>query len=83
MTTLRRIISLVLVLCFILAMPVTQAKAENTSLTTEQRNAIAMLNYMTVLTQETNATKNSRLFMEQAYSSLVNNTYPNAVIMSP
>ncbi len=79
MTTLRRIISLVLVLCFILAMPVTQAKAENTSLTTEQRNAIAMLNYMTVLTQETNAAKNSRLFMEQAYTSLVNNTYPNAV----
>ena len=53
--------------------------AESSALTDEQRNAIAMLNYMTVLTQETNASKNSRLYMEQAYSSLINNTYPNAV----
>lgn len=45
----------------------------------QQKNAIAMLNHLTVLTQETNASKNSRLFMEQAYSSLINNTYPNAV----
>ena len=48
-------------------------------LDTEQKNAIAMLNYLTVLTQETNASKNSRMFMEQAYSSLINNTYPNSV----
>ena len=49
------------------------------SLNVEQRNAIAMLNHLTVLTQETNASKNSRLFMEQAYSSLINNTYPNSI----
>lgn len=49
------------------------------SLTDEQKNAIAMLNYITVLTQEINASKNSRLFMEEAYSSLINNTNPSAV----
>ena len=52
--------------------------AEETTLTNEQRNAIAMLNYITVLTQDINASKNSRLYMEEAYSSLINNTYPNA-----
>lgn len=55
------------------------ASAENTTLTAEQSNAIAMLNYITVLTQEVNASKNSRLYMENAYASLINNTYPNAV----
>ena len=45
-------------------------------LSQEQKNAIAMLNYITFLTQETNSSKNSRLYMEQAYSSLINNTYP-------
>lgn len=79
MTALRKIISFVCALCLILGMTITQVQAENATLTAEQQNAIAMLNYMTVLTQETNAAKNSRLFMEQAYSSLVNNTYPNAV----
>lgn len=48
-------------------------------LTDEQRNSIGMLNYLTMLTQEINTSKNSRLFLESAYSSLVNNTYPNAV----
>ena len=48
-------------------------------LTDEQRNSIGMLNYLTMLTQDINASKNSRLFLESAYSSLVNNTYPNAV----
>lgn len=53
--------------------------AQQTTLTDEQRNAIAMLNYITVLTQDINASKNSRVYMEQAYSNLINNTYPNAV----
>ena len=55
------------------------AYAKPTALTDEQANAIAMLNYITVLTQDVNASKNSRLYMEQAYSSLINNTYPSAV----
>ena len=48
-------------------------------LTAEQSNAIAMLNHITVLTQEIIASKNSRVYMEEAYSSLLNNTYPNVV----
>ena len=47
--------------------------------TTEQFTALSMLNHLTVLTQETNDSRNSRLFMEKAYSDLVNNTYPNSV----
>ena len=55
------------------------AIAEEHDLTQEQLNAVAMLNYITVLTQEINASKNSRVYMEKAYSTLINNTFPNAV----
>ena len=48
-------------------------------LTSEQRNSIGMLNYLTMFTQEINTSKNSRIYLETAYSSLINNTYPNAV----
>lgn len=44
-----------------------------------QRNSMSMLNYLAVLTQEINASKNSRLYLEEAYSSLINNTHPNAI----
>lgn len=49
------------------------------SLDPTQRNSISMLNHLAVLTQEINASQNSRLYLEEAYSSLINNTYPNAV----
>lgn len=75
---LRQVTSIILLMVLVTGI-VGPASAESAALTDEQRNAIAMLNYMTVLTQETNAAKNSRIFMEQVYSSLVNNTYPNAV----
>ncbi|OON87006.1 hypothetical protein BXO88_05555 [Oribacterium sp. C9] len=52
---------------------------EAANLTTQQSNAIEMLNYITVLTQDINTSKNSRIYMENAYSTLINNTYPNAV----
>ena len=48
-------------------------------LNAEQKNAIAMLNYITVLTQDINKSKNSKVYMENAYSNLVNNIYPNSV----
>ena len=48
-------------------------------MTATQRNSLNMLNYLTVLTQEINDSKKSRLYVESAYSSLLNNTYPNAV----
>lgn len=44
-----------------------------------QKNSVAMLNYLSALTQEINSSKNSRVFLEGAYSALINNTYPNAV----
>mgnify|MGYP004538447501 CR=1 FL=1 len=71
-------------LCFLLVLTLLAGvsptvSAASAALTDEQANAIAMLNYITVLTQDINASKNSRLYMEEAYSSLVNNTYPNAV----
>ena len=48
-------------------------------LTDIQRSSISMLNNLVVFTQEVNASKNSRLSLEEAYSSLYNNTHPNAV----
>ncbi len=45
----------------------------------KQLNSIAMLNYLTVLNQEINSSKNSRLFLEEAYDSLISNTYPTAI----
>ena len=71
----NRIICLVLV--FVMALSWCTVLAEDT--TQEQKTALAMLNHLTVLSQETNDSKNSRLFMEQAYSELINNTYPNSV----
>lgn len=44
-----------------------------------QRNSINMLNHLAVLTQEINASQNSRMYLEEAYSLLINNTLPNAV----
>ena len=52
---------------------------DTAGLTDEQKKSIAMLNYLAVLTQEINESKNSRLFLESAYSSLIGNTHPNAV----
>jgi hypothetical protein len=72
----KRIFSLTLILSLILGMAPGSAAV---ALTEQQSNAIAMLNYITILTQEINASKNSRVFMEQAYTSLINNTNPNSV----
>ena len=71
----NRIICLVLLL--VMALSWCNVIAEDT--TQEEKTALAMLNHLAVLSQETNDSKNSRLFMEQAYSELINNTYPNSV----
>ena len=76
--TRRSFLSVILTLIICISILPT-ASAKNVTLTDAQANAIAMLNYITVLTQDINASKNSRLYMEEAYSSLINNTYPNAV----
>lgn len=77
----KKVISIILtVVCLLGTFSGTSVyAAQETTLTDEQRNAIAMLNYITVLTQDINASKNSRVYMEEAYSNLINNTYPNAV----
>ncbi|MDO4648144.1 MAG: hypothetical protein Q4B26_05790 [Eubacteriales bacterium] len=56
-----------------------EEKEEDDGLTDIQRNSINMLNYMTVLTQQINESSRNQLFLESAYSSLVNNVYPNSV----
>ncbi len=57
----------------------TLTPAPEDTLSDVQRNSIQMLNYLAYLTQQINASKNSRLFLEQAYSDLINNIYPNSV----
>ena len=49
------------------------------SMTDKQLSSISMLNHMTVLSQEINASSNSRLYLDNAYSDIVNNINPNAV----
>lgn len=49
------------------------------TLSSEQKNSLAMLNYLAMITQEINASKNSRLFLEEAYSSILNNMNPGEV----
>lgn len=60
-----------------------QQEKENTignlSMTEKQLSAISMLNYLTVLSQEINSSSNSKLYLDNAYSSIVNNINPNAV----
>ena len=48
-------------------------------LTTTQRNSLNMLNYISVLTQRINTTKENRMYLETVQSSLHNDIYPNAV----
>ena len=53
--------------------------ALNLSMSEKQQNALSMLNYLTVLSQEINASSNSRLYLDHAYSDIVNNINPNAI----
>lgn len=55
------------------------AEKGDSQLTSEQKNSIAMLNYLTVSTEKINASKDNWLYLDEAYSALINNTYPNAV----
>ena len=62
----------------------TDESAETTVETQEpmdlmQRNSVAMLNYLAMLTQEINASKNNRIYLDEVYSILVNSTNPETV----
>lgn len=52
---------------------------ESDTVLDKQHSSIAMLNYMAVLTQEINASSNSKIYLDNVYSSIVNNFNPNAV----
>ncbi len=49
------------------------------TLTKEQKNSIAMLNYLAMVSQEINAEKNNRIYLEEIYQLLKNNTNPEKV----
>ena len=53
--------------------------SDQDALSEQQRNSLAMLNYLAVTTENINSSRNSRLVLEDTYSTLINNTYPNAV----
>ena len=77
----KRILALMMVMVLFLGCGLTNciaAVAEN-AMTIQQQNAINMLNYLRALAQEIRFSSNSRLYLEDAYSSLLNNTHPNAV----
>ena len=52
---------------------------EAQELTQTQKNSIAMLNYLAMLSQQINSSKNSRMYLEKAYDALINNTNPENV----
>ena len=56
-----------------------EGTAANEELDDAKKNSIAMLNYLAVLSQEINSSKNSRMFLEEAYAALINNTNPEKV----
>lgn len=55
------------------------AATSEEQLSEQQRNSVNMLNYLAMLTQEVNTNGNSKVYVEEAYTALINNTYPNAV----
>ena len=73
---LRKTVALALALLLLFSFVPTGILAEETpaaegELDETQRNSINMLNYLVVLTQEINASQNSRLYLEETYSALL------------
>lgn len=46
------------------------------SLDQKQKNSIAMLNYLSIIAEEINVSKDNRLALEEVYTTLMNNTNP-------
>ncbi len=49
------------------------------ALSDTQRNSVGVLNYLAYLTKEIESQKGNKLYLDDAYSSLYNNTYMNAI----
>ena len=71
-----RIIAVLLLLCL---GGCASEKEKTEKLTQMQSQSLAMLNYLTVLTQELTEANSDQLFLETAYLRLFNNTLPEAV----
>ena len=54
----------------------TQDNSEAEALTHVQENSIAWLNYLAMLSQEINESQHSKMFLEEAYAAIINNTNP-------
>ena len=57
----------------------TEPVAVESALTTEQKNSVNMLNYLMALVTEINASTGSRVYLQDAYMELFNNTDPGVV----
>lgn len=82
----KRLLSLILSLilifsCIPLAYVSASEEGDNVmaDLSDTQRNSVGVLNYMAYLTKEIESQKRNKLYLEDAYSSLYNNTYMNAI----
>lgn len=49
------------------------------SLDTKQKNSIAMLNYLAILSEEIKLAKNNRILLDELYDSLINNINPSKI----
>ena len=81
----RRTIAFILVLLMVLSSMLVSFSEESTdanvvaALSDPQRNSIGVLNYLAYLTKEIEGQKGNRLYLENAYSTLYNNTYMNSI----
>lgn len=58
---------------------VREVQSDQDLLSEEQRNSLSMLNYLSVMAENVSSSRHSRLALEEAYSTLINNTNPSAV----
>ena len=58
---------------------VREVQSDQELLSEEQRNSLSMLNYLSVMAENVSSSRHSRLALEEAYSTLINNTNPSAV----
>ncbi len=56
-----------------------ETASDNSNLTAQQKNSIAMLYYLSIVSEEIRASSNNRLLLEDMYNSLLNDLNPGAV----
>ncbi len=83
----KKIVSIIIVLVLLFSFGLAPSYAEEntegenvmSSLSDTQRNSIGVLNYLAYLTKDIEAHKDNKMYLEEAYSALYNNTYMNAI----